>query len=101
MKSTETEWINDILNSVEGIERAAPNPFLLAKIQHRLMAKPSQTMVPARLVWLAAGAFVLLLMLNAQFIQQRLARPNQTDTQLSAVVSEMQLYPTQNQLYAR
>jgi NAD dependent epimerase/dehydratase family enzyme len=102
MDSSEKKWIDAILNSTNGMNRAEPNPFLFAKIQRRLAneSRPAVTRVPARTVWLVAGSFAFLVILNTQLIRQRLAQPQtESTTELSAVVADMQLYPAQNQLY--
>lgn len=101
MKSTEKQWIDTILNSANGINQAEPNPFLFAKIQHRLTDKPTLTTVPARTLRLAIGSFALLLLLNALFVGQTIQKSRPNDAGLSAVVTEMQLYSTQHELYAQ
>lgn len=100
MEPNQTKWINNVLNSVNGIERAEPNPFLYTKIRSRLASQPlGAVYVSTRAVWLAAASFVLLALLNWQLVGPSSASPRNTTASLSTVVSELNLYPTTPQLY--
>lgn len=99
MEPKEDKWINDVLGSLNNVQRAEPSPFLFAKIRDRLTVDPQKAYVSVRIVWGMAASFALLLTLNWQVIS-RSAFPNTTEaSDLNAVVSDMQLYPANNQLY--
>ncbi len=99
MEPEKENWINEVMGSLDGLQRAEPNPFLFAKIRNRLVTRPVTTYVPTRTVWLTAASFVLLTVVNWQ-VYSRLTESSQADTSaLNTVVSEMNLYPTTNQLY--
>ncbi|GAB3687665.1 hypothetical protein GCM10027592_01520 [Spirosoma flavus] len=99
MEPEKEKWINDVLRSVDGIERAEPSPFLYAKIRHRLFEAAPTVFLPTRTVWLVVTSFALLLLLNWRVVSQQV-QPSDADD-LSTVVSEMQLYPATNQPYSQ
>ena len=99
MEPEKEKWINDVLGSLDNLERAEPNPFLFAKIRNRLSTPPSKIYVSTRVVWGISASFTLLLLLNFQAINQIVTPSISKTTDLNAVVSEMQLYPANNQLY--
>ncbi|GAB4001173.1 hypothetical protein GCM10028807_56690 [Spirosoma daeguense] len=100
MEPEKEKWINNALRSTDGIERAEPSPFLYAKIRHRLFEATPSVYLPTRTVWLTATSFALLLLLNWRVVSQQASRVNTDDTELSTIVSEMQLYPATNQPYS-
>ncbi|WP_460964717.1 hypothetical protein [Spirosoma litoris] len=99
MELKKNKWINDILSSSDGIQRVDPSPFLFAKIQTQLDTEASAVYLPARTVWLVVASFALLLLLNWRIISQQSAPFSPNSTELNAVVSDMQLYPSTNQPY--
>lgn len=99
MASQQEKWINDVLASTQGIQRAEPSPFLFAKIRDRLNIRQKPIFVPTRTVWLTAASFTLLAMLNWQLTTQRATTSTTRATDLNPVVTEMELYPATNQLY--
>ncbi|ADB41114.1 hypothetical protein [Spirosoma linguale] len=99
MEPKQEKWINDILDSVNSLQRAEPSPFLFAKIRDRLNAASQPVYVPARTVWLAAASFTLLALLNWQLTTTPAPATTTQTTELNTVATEMQLYPATNQLY--
>lgn len=99
MEPNQEKWVNDILNSLDGVQRAEPSPFLFAKIRNRLSKTPAPIYVSERVAWLTAASFALLFLLNYQVINP-LAWPTAHQTsELNTVVSDMLLFPASNQLY--
>lgn len=100
MKPEKEKWINDILNSTDGMQRAEPDPFLFAKVRNRLTETGLVEYIPVRTVWVAITSFAMLVLLNWRVISRQWSMPAPSDsTQLNTVVSEMQLYPTTHQPY--
>ncbi|GAB3046611.1 hypothetical protein [Spirosoma pulveris] len=99
MEPKQEKWINDILDSVNSLQRTEPSPFLFAKIRDRLHSAPQSVYLPARTVWLTAASFVLLTWLNVQLSTQRSAATSQEASPLNTVITDMQLYPATTQLY--
>jgi hypothetical protein len=64
MKAKET-WINDTLNSLDGIKRAASDPDLLLHLQAKLI-QPEIRALPVRqhYYWSVAAGITLLIALN-------------------------------------
>jgi hypothetical protein len=61
--------INEVLNSLDKIQRAEASPFLYDRILYKINAEGSEY-TPARLVWLAAASFALLLILNITILKK-------------------------------
>jgi hypothetical protein len=99
MESEKDNWINDVMSSLDGLNRTEPNPFLFAKIRSRLTVEPSPAYVPTRLIWVVTASFAVLALLNWQLITGFSGQRNTTNGELNTVISEMQLYPAGNQLY--
>lgn len=85
------QWVNEALESIDGIGRATANPFLFTRIEERLRQRNSPWEKLARFVARPAFAlFVVLLFLSANFYvanqeqKERLAREKQTNEQLFA-----------------
>jgi hypothetical protein len=55
------KWKDDILNSLQGMERAEPNPFLYTRIEARLQADTGLSKLQIRL---AGALMIALLMVN-------------------------------------
>lgn len=55
------KWVNDVLESIEGLERAKPSDALFAKINSRLPNKTQVKIVPLKkLYWIAVAACAIL-----------------------------------------
>ncbi|GAB3944850.1 hypothetical protein GCM10028805_12950 [Spirosoma harenae] len=99
MEPKKEKWINDILNSADGIQRADPNPFLFAKIRNRLQDEPATAYVSMRTLWLTIASFALLVLLNWRIIYQPSNASSSQSGDLSTLITDMNLFPTRNQLY--
>lgn len=99
MEPEQENWINDVLGSLDGLNRTEPSPFLFARIRNRLLTNPSVAYVPNRMVWLAAASFAVLALLNWQIIAGLAGQGVQERNELNSVINDMRLYPTSNQLY--
>ncbi|WP_375444609.1 hypothetical protein [uncultured Fibrella sp.] len=99
MEPEKDKWINDVLGSLDGLNRTEPSPFLFARIRNRLSDSSSPAYVPARLVWLAAASFAVLALLNWQLIAGIAGQNSATGTELNTVIIDMHLYPATTQLY--
>ncbi|WP_077922284.1 hypothetical protein [Spirosoma sp. 209] len=99
MEPEKEKWINDVLGSVDDLQRAEPSPFLFASIRNRIAEKAAPVRLPMRTVWLAAASFGLLVVLNWQAASGRLASAPADASELNTVVTDLNLYPATNQLY--
>lgn len=59
------KWINEILESTNGMSPAIPDAKLFSKIQNRIESKKT---IKPQWVWLAAASIILLVALNVKFI---------------------------------
>jgi len=83
-------WINEILESTNGINPATPDAKLFSKIQNRIEAK--KTMEP-QWVWLAAASIILLVTLNVKFIFSKTSNEERaTELIVSSISKSNQLY---------
>ena len=62
MKDAEKEqWIDEVMNSLNGLNRAEPQPFLWTRVMSRAQ---KQKPVATSYMWLAAAGFAILIVLN-------------------------------------
>lgn len=73
-------WKNEILGSLEGLQRAEPDPALYAIIQARLKegVKPRLQVIRRSYVAVAAACLLLLLAANVYALQQQHTKPLRT-----------------------
>ena len=61
-------WIENILNSTNGITPVAPSNDLFSKIQHRIQ---QEAIVSPKTLWLVAASIAVLIMLNITIINSK------------------------------
>lgn len=83
-------WINEILESTNGMSSAVPNTQLFSKIQDKI---ETQKTVNPQWVWLAAASIMLLVALNLRCIY---SKSSNEDTSTERIVSSIS---KSNQLY--
>jgi hypothetical protein len=59
----EQDWKEEIVNSIHGMQRAEPSPFLFSRIEARLAKKYNQA--PVWQLSLATVAMIVLLVVNS------------------------------------
>lgn len=69
MKEDKDKWIDEVLDSMKGSQRAKPSPELFAKIENQL-APPEIKIIPMRQWSYAVAAAVLVLVLNVFTVRQ-------------------------------
>lgn len=67
--------IEDILNSLDGLERANANPYLFEKIKAKLESRTKPTRDRAILRWALAGALLLVINVATWTVLQNDTRP--------------------------
>ena len=83
-------WINEILDSTNGMSSAVPNTQLFSKIQDRIQM---QKTVNPQWVWLAAASIILLVALNVKFIFSKTSNEERaTELIVSSISKSNQLY---------
>jgi hypothetical protein len=85
------QWIENILNSTNGITPVAPNDYLFDKIQKRIHL---QNKVSTKIVWLVAASIVVLVIINFSIV---VSNNNQKTNEATAYL-EMTVNKS-NQLY--
>jgi len=87
----ETEnWINEVLNSTNGMMKVVPDDSLLLKIEDRLV---QQNTISSQWVWIAAASFAILLSINIKLITSKSKTSNNETELLATSISKT------NQLY--
>ena len=89
----ETEnWINEILNSTNGMTQVAPSDDLFSKIQQRIYFKKNT--VSTKTVWLMAASILILTTINiAAFQSNKTKISDNSEATIAATLTES------NQLY--
>jgi hypothetical protein len=83
-------WINDILNSTDGMIKVVPNDLLFSKIQHAIKVENN---ISNKWIWAAAAAFLLLFSLNSLILfSKNHKKINQTELVLITISKNNQLY---------
>ena len=82
-------WINEVLESTNGIKPAIPNAQLLAKIQNRIQTQN----IPMRWVLMAAATLLLLVSLNVTLVFSKSKKERSATEVMASYLSKS------NQLY--
>jgi hypothetical protein len=62
---TKEQWIDETMESLEGITQAKADPALFGRLQHLIVeAAPGRSMFPTRLLWKVAAGLALLITMN-------------------------------------
>ncbi|MDN3677076.1 hypothetical protein QWY90_07100 [Flavobacterium paronense] len=70
-------WIENILNSTNGMTPVVPSDALFSKIQQRIQL---ESKVPSKTVWLVAASIAVLVMLNFSAIASKTKRKTNSST---------------------
>ena len=70
-------WIENILNSTNGITPVAPSDALFSKIQQRIQL---ENRVSSKTVWLVAASIAVLVLLNFSIITSKSKRTHDSTT---------------------
>jgi hypothetical protein len=83
-------WINEVLNSTNGMTKVVPDELLFSKIQNAIK---NRNKVSTKWVWLAAASFAILLSLNSWVLFSKNSNENtSTDLIASTISKNNQLY---------
>jgi hypothetical protein len=85
------QYIQDILNSTNGITKATPNVALFQKIEQRLEAEKK---APIQLIWMVAASIVVLLGINIMVMANKSATSDKQS--VARIAATLQ---TNNQFY--
>jgi hypothetical protein len=83
-------WINEILDSTNGMTPALPNAKLFLQIQNQI---DSQRKVAPQWVWMAAATILLLVALNIKFVFSKANKQERATELIASSISKS------NQLY--
>lgn len=84
-------WIENILNSTNGITTVTPNDNLLSKIQQRMQL---DNKVPSKTVWLVAASIAVLVFINFTLLSNKAKEKKST-----AIIYLERTLDKSNQLY--
>jgi hypothetical protein len=87
------QWINQVLDSTNGMKKATPSPFLFARIEQKIR-RQAPKIVPYNITMGIAVLFVLLVSLNIGALN----RPKHTQTNTSQNLLQMG-FADDNNLY--
>jgi hypothetical protein len=83
-------WINEILDSTNGMTPSAPNAKLFSQIQNQI---DSRRKVAPQWVWMAAASILLLVALNIKFVFSKSNKQESATERIAFSISKS------NQLY--
>jgi hypothetical protein len=90
MDMNKEKWINEVMNSLDDANSAEANPFLYDKILNKI-SSDNLEYAPMKLVWLAAAAFTLLVVLNFKIIRSGNSSSKNISTEAQTLASSYQL----------
>ena len=64
MKKNQEQWINEVMESLQGIKPADGNPYLHTRVMTRVKMNPARQPVQVKWVFAVASVFVVMLVLN-------------------------------------
>lgn len=64
MKGEKEKWIEDVLTSMEGSQRALPSDSLFDRIESKVSENTQGKIIPLSLIRVAAAAIILLIAMN-------------------------------------
>ncbi len=85
-------WKDEIVTSLEGIQRAKPNPFLFTRIEARIEESKPQIVHFSSLRWAAVGLAVLLMINTWAILSFKSAGASTSGNQSSYSLSYFQSY---------
>lgn len=83
------KWIENVLNSTNGITKVAPREALLSKIQKKIN---SENVVPLRIAWAVAASIAILLAMNFIIVLESKNMTSKTEQIASYISQTNQLY---------
>lgn len=98
MKQDEEQWAKEVMQSLEGLQRAEPSPFLYKRILSGIKESAAYEVSPVT-VWLAAASFALILLLNVRAIKNAGGNTRSEQQELRELALQYQLINTNNTLY--
>jgi hypothetical protein len=90
MDMNKENWIEEVMNSLDGVKSAEANPFLYSRIVNKIHSAKVDY-APLKLVWLAAASFALLLLLNFTIIKSSNSKSKITSTEVQTLANSYQL----------
>jgi len=86
-KMEKDKWVDGIMDSFDGLERAAPPGTLLHKIEQKLGEKVSYARtIPLRTVSLAAASILLLLAVNVYLLREQPSADKGNENEVESVI---------------
>lgn len=87
-KMKDENWIDEVMESMEGKKHVIPNADLYSKIESRIYS--DKKTIPLNRVIISIAAAILLLLVNGLLLNQNM-KPNNNQSELNSINSEMSL----------
>jgi hypothetical protein len=87
MENNTNKRIDEIMGSLDGMDKATANPFLSGKIWHRIQSY-SQPVLSRRWSWWLAAAMLVIVLLNAITIQYMQYNGNIKNKEAKTIATE-------------
>ncbi|MDP3558202.1 MAG: hypothetical protein Q8T03_12585 [Bacteroidota bacterium] len=87
--NTKQKWINEVENSLDGLNSVEVNPYLYSKIINRLNEPVEIT--SSKIVWASIASFVIIITLNVFVITTSKSNAIENNSDLQVVAKQYQL----------
>ncbi|MDO8999997.1 MAG: hypothetical protein Q7W45_09550 [Bacteroidota bacterium] len=87
--NTKQKWINEVENSLDGLNSLEVNPYLYSKIINRLNERVDQT--SPKIIWASIASFVVIITLNVFIITTSKSNAIENNSDLQIVAKQYQL----------
>lgn len=87
-KMKDENWIDEVMESMEGKKYVIPSADLYSKIESRIYS--DKKTIPLNRVIISIAAAILLLLVNGLLLNQNM-KPNNNQSELNSINSEMSL----------
>ncbi len=94
MSDQKREWIEDTLNSLQGIRQVEPNPELWGKIKRATLNKSINYLSQTK-VWAAAASFLFLIFLNGLIIKSNGSSSTKHKSETLTIIEQYELSPAE------
>lgn len=88
MKKNQEQWINEVLGSLQGMQAAEGNPYLHTRVMARLQENSSRQPVQVKWVYVMAGIFTIMLLLNVMGWTSSASTDSSSSVDIETVINE-------------
>ena len=84
------KWIQDVENSLNGIQQADVNPYLYSKIINRINAKV-EVVMPVKWAWISVASLFAMIIINVSLLKFVYSNPKSNNSEIKQLSNKMNL----------